>query len=268
MRAAFRKEYDAVKAFTTRKVGMLTVDMFTRDAYTGMCPYINLVHLVQLEASEADVSFAAPLTYNGSVRAGVLVFNDMFTIYPYENQLYKLELSGREIKDYMEYAYNLWLAEPGGEHILRISPSPNPRTGSLRWSFDRRSYNFDSAAGLIYSVDVTKPYGERVRIESLAGGGAFDPDARYTVAMTSYRANGGGDILIEGAGIPKTEIAGRVVARYPEIRELVYRFILKNAILDEQNLNDRSVLGGWKFVPEGESADRLDEDMALLFGNN
>ena len=58
------------------------------------------------------------------------------------------------------------------------------------------------------------------------------------------------------------------MARYPEIRELVYRFILKNAILDEQNLNDSAVLGGWKFVPEGESADRLDDDMALLFGNN
>ena len=268
MRAAFRREYEAVKGFTTQKVGMLAVDMFTRDAYTGMCPYINLVHQVQLEASGADVSFAAPLTYNGAVRAGVLVYNDMFTIYPYENQLYKLELTGREIKNYLEYSYNLWLAEPGGEHILRISPSPNPRTGSLRWSFEKRSYNFDSAAGLVYTVDVRKPFGERVRIESLTGGRAFDPDAMYTVAMTSYRANGGGDILIEGAGIPKDRISERVVARYPEIRELVYRFILKNAILDEQNLNDSAVLGGWKFVPEGESADRLDDDMALLFGNN
>ena len=268
MRAAFRKDYEAVKAFTVQKVGMLAVDMFTRDAYTGMCPYINLVHEVQLKACDAQVSFAAPLTYNGSVRAGVLVYNDMFTIYPYENQLYKLELSGREIKDYLEYSYNLWLAAPGGEHILRISPKDNPRTGSKRWSFDERSYNFDSAGGLVYTVDVTKPFGERVNIASLAGGEAFDPDAKYTVAMTSYRANGGGDILIEGVGIPKETIAERIVGRYPEIRELVYQFILANGILDEMNLNDRSVLGGWKFVPEGESADRLDDDMALLFGDN
>ena len=91
-----------------------------------MCPYINLVHEVQLRACDAQVSFAAPLTYNSAVRAGVLVYNDMFTIYPYENQLYKLELSGREIKDYLEYSYNLWLAAPGGEHILRISPKDNP----------------------------------------------------------------------------------------------------------------------------------------------
>ena len=107
-----------------------------------------------------------------------------------------------------------------------------------------------------------------MNIASLAGGEAFDPDAKYTVAMTSYRANGGGDILIKGVGIPKEKIAERIVGRYPEIRELVYQFILANGILDEMNLNDRSVLGGWKFVPEGESADRLDDDMALLFGDN
>ncbi|MBR4788788.1 MAG: hypothetical protein IK030_03615, partial [Bacteroidales bacterium] len=75
-------------------------------------------------------------------------------------------------------------------------------------------------------------------------------------------------ILIDGAGIPKDEIGERIVGRYPEIRELVYQFILANGILDELNLNDRAVLGGWKFVPEGVSADRLDDDMALLFGKN
>ncbi len=268
MRAAFREDYEAVKAFTRQKVGMLSVDMFTRDSYAGMCPYINLVHQVQLKGSGAQISFAAPLTYNGAVRAGILVFNDMFTIYPYENQLYKLELSGREIKDYLEYSYNLWLAEPGGDHILRIVPGDSFRDSQERWSFVERSYNFDSAAGLNYTVDVTKPFGERVTILSLSGGGPFDPDAKYSVAMTSYRASGGGDILIKGAGIPKDKIGERIVGRYPEIRELVYRFVVENAILDEMNLNDKALLGEWKFVPGDECADRLDDDLALLFGKN
>lgn len=268
MRAAFRKEYEEVKAFTSQKVGMLAVDLFTRDAYKGMCPYVNLLHQVQLDGCDAQISFAAPLTYNGTIRAGVMVYNDMFTIYPYENQLYKLELTGKEIKDYLEYSYKLWLAEPGGKHMLRIAAGDNPHNGREPWFFVGRFYNFDSAAGLNYTVDINKPFGERVSIASLSGGEPFDPDARYSVAMTSYRANGGGDILIKGAGIPKEKIEERILGRYPEIRELVYRFVRKNTILDEMNLNDRSLLGEWKFVPEGEAADRLDDDMALLFGKN
>ena len=73
-----------------------------------------------------------------------------------------------------------------------------------------RSYNFDSAGGLIYEVDVTKPNGERVNIKSLADGTPFDLSASYNVAMTSYRASGGGNIMREGAGVDTDRIAGEM----------------------------------------------------------
>ena len=131
MQKAFDPEYQAVKAFTNKKVGSLAMDMRTRDAYAGMSDYINLVHTVQLSAPEAQISFAAPLTFNGTVKAGELVFNDMFTIYPYENQMFVVRLKGSEIKDYLEFSYDGWIQTPG-EHLLKIKSSPDARTLVVR----------------------------------------------------------------------------------------------------------------------------------------
>lgn len=264
MQKKFAADFEAVKAFTNQKVGSLEMDMRTRDAYRGMSDYINLVHTVQLQAKEAVISFAAPLTFNGTVKAGELIYNDMFTIYPFENQLFVVSLKGKEIKDYLEYSYDTWI-QTSDEHVLRITSSPDPRTGSERWSFVGRSYNFDSAAGISYTVDVTKPAGSRVNIISLADGSAFDPEASYNVAMTSYRASGGGNLLFEGAGLSKEEADSRVVAKYPEIRDLVYDYVKKHKTLTSSLVGDTSVLGEWRFVPEAFVAPLMEKDMKLIF---
>ena len=188
----------------------------------------------------------------------------MFTIYPYENQMMVVKMTGREIKNYLEYSYDMWIQTPG-DHILRIKPSADARTGTSRWSFVGRSYNFDSAAGLVYTVDVTKHAGKRVNIKSLAGGGAFDLDAWYNVAMTSYRANGGGELMPEGAGIKDIESEGRVVARYPELRDMIYNYILKVGELNKSNTGDEKILGEWHFIPEDIVGPMMDADMKLLF---
>ncbi|MCR4825132.1 MAG: 5'-nucleotidase C-terminal domain-containing protein [Bacteroidales bacterium] len=265
MKEHFRPAFEEIKAFTLQPVGELAVELRTRDAYTGMSDYVNLVHTVQLGAPEVQVSFAAPLTYNGTVKSGQVIYNDMFTIYPYENQLYVVKLKGSEIKDYLEYSYDNWIQTPG-RHILKIRNSPDARTGAEHWSFVNRSYNFDSAAGLVYTVDVTRPAGSRVQIRSLADGSAFDPEGWYNVAMTSYRASGGGDIIPEGAGLDSDQMEERIVERLPEIREMIYQYIKKHGTIDAALINDPAVLGEWHFVPEKLTGPMLDADMALIFG--
>ena len=260
----FRPDFEAVKAFTLEEVGTIEKTMRTRDAYAGMSDYINLIHTVQIAVPEARLSLAAPLTFDGSIKEGTLVFNDMFTVYPYENQLFVVNLTGEEIVRCLEYSYDNWIQTPGA-HVLKIACRPDPRTGSERWSFVNRSYNFDSMAGLVYDVDVTKPFGSRIAVKSLADGTAFDPVAVYPVAMTSYRANGGGDILPLGAGIKDVEAEGRVVAKYPEIRTLIYDYIKENKSVTEELVSDRSVIGAWKFVPESVAGPLLQADLKLLF---
>lgn len=267
MQELFRPEFEAVKAFTLKEVGELKADLRTRDAYRGMSDYVNLIHTLSLGCTPAQISFAAPLTFNGFVKAGTLVYNDLFTIYPFENQLFVVKMTGKEIRDCLEYSYDTWIntISSADAHLLKITNELDPRTGQKRWSFINRSYNFDSAGGLIYNVDVTKPSGERVIIESLADGTAFDEAAEYNVAMTSYRASGGGDILREGAGIDTDRIADRVVEYYPEIRNILYDYLVANGDIDPAKIGDRSVIGEWHFIPSALADPALDRDMDLLF---
>jgi len=266
MRADFQKDYEAVKAFTLKEVGVLNADLWTRDAYRGMSDYMNLIHTLSLGCKPAEISFAAPLTFNGHVQSGVIRYNDLFTIYPYENQLFVVKMTGEEIRRYLEASYDKWIntMAKADDRLLKIESRDDARTQQQRWSFVNRSYNFDSAAGLVYTVDVTKPFGERVAIASLADGTAFDPAREYNVAMTSYRASGGGSLMKE-AGIDTDNIDERVVGRYPEIRNILYDYLVENGSIDPEVIGNQAVIGHWEFVPEKLAGPAMDRDMNLLF---
>lgn len=266
MKDMFRPEYEAVKAFTLMEVGELKSDLRTRDSYRGMSDYMNLIHTLSIGCTPAQISFAAPLTFNGFVKAGKLVYNDLFTIYPFENHLFVVKMTGKEIKDYLEYSYDTWINTYKGEgNLLKIENAPDARTGQKRWSFINRSYNFDSAAGIIYDVDVRKPAGERVMIASMADGTPFSESEWYNVAMTSYRASGGGGLMRHGAGIDTDRIEERTVAYYPEIREILYEYLNKNKVIDPEIIGDTSIIGKWSFIPAEMASKALDRDMKLLF---
>lgn len=266
LRGQFRSDYEAVRGFTLREVGTLAEDIRTRDAFKGMCDYMNLIHTVCLRSEPAQISFAAPLTYNGTIKAGTLVYNDMFTIYPYENQLFVVKMTGRQVKDYLENSYNLWIKTVSGpgDHVFNIAPRDDSRNSQRGWSFVERTYNFDSAAGICYTVDVTKPFGDRVNVSTLADGTPFDFEATYNVAMTSYRASGGGG-LATLAGLDTDNIDSYVVEKYPEIRNLVYDYILAEGGIHPEKTGERSFIGEWKFIPETLASEAVEADFDLVF---
>ena len=214
--AAFKEDFNAVKAFAQRPIGQLSENIFLADALDGPSTYINLVQTVQLASSGADISFAAPLTSSGVVPKGVIEFQDLVSIYKFENQLYVVEMTGKQIKDYLEYSYKNWVNKSGP------------------------SYNWDSADGIRYEVSRKAPDGERVKILSMNDGTPFDLDKTYKVAMTSYRASGGGDLVREGAGIDPASLV--VVRKMKDIRSLIGDYIAAQKEIVP------TVATNWKFV--------------------
>ena len=261
---AFREDFLVTKEFTNQEIGVLEKQIRTSDAFFGMSEYMNLIHTIQLSLSGASVSLAAPLTFNGTVNAGTLKYNDLFTLYPFENQLYVVNLTGEQIKKYLEFSYDLWIntMKSQSDHILKIRYNPS-RSG---YSFVNASYNFDSAAGLNYTVDVTKPYGERISILSFADGSPYQMENTYKVAMSSYRANGGGDILTQGVGFSKESLESIVVEKQKDIRSLIYDYYKNSSSSDNntpvglQNVN----IGEWKFVPQSMVIPAMERDSKLL----
>ena len=255
----FQPQYQSIIDFVSRKIGRINQTISTKDAYFGPSAFIDLIHQLQLDISGADISFCAPLSFNAEIREGDIYMSDMFNLYKYENMLYVMQLSGQEIKDFLEMSYAIWTNQmkSADDHILLLNEEDK---GFGR--FKNPSFNFDSAAGIIYTVDVTKPQGEKIRIESMADGTPFSLQKIYKVAVNSYRGNGGGDLLTKGAGIPKSELSKRIV--FSTDKDLRY-YLMKR--IEEVKTLDPKPLNQWRFVPEEWTRPAIERDYQLLFGN-
>jgi 2',3'-cyclic-nucleotide 2'-phosphodiesterase/3'-nucleotidase len=144
------------------------------------------------------------------------------------------------------------------DHIMLLDDS---REDNQRSGFKNFTFNFDSAAGIRYTVDVTKPEGEKISIECMADGSPFDLDREYRVAVNSYRGNGGGDLLTKGAGIPAGELKSRII----QSTDKDLRFYMMKWIEEQGSVNPQA-LNLWKFVPEEFVAPAIERDRKILFG--
>ena len=214
----FEADYQAVKAFTTKKICSVSKAFSLADALDGPSAYMKLLADVELAACGADIAFVAPLTSHGAIREGDLVYNDLARLYPFENKLYTISMTGAQIKSYLEYSYERWITREGP------------------------SYCYDSAIGLKYKVYKRRPFGSRVEIESMEDGSPFEPEGRYTVAVTSYRAMGGDGLLESGAGMDISKPSSYIINKYDDIRDLLYDYLTQVGTL-EAEANDN-----WKFV--------------------
>lgn len=259
----FASHMEKVKNYVSKKIGTFTHRIDSRDAYFGPSDFIDFIHRMQLDITKAEVSFAAPLAFNTSLPEGDIHVRDMFNLYRYENMLYSMYLTGQEIKDYLEMSYGQWTNQMKSptDHLLLFDEATldGARAPRLKNIF----YNFDSAAGILYDVDVTKPEGNRIRIKSMADGTPFDLKRNYRVALNSYRGNGGGELLTKGAGIPHNELEKRIIYS----TDIDLRFYMLNYIEMRETI-DPKALNHWKFVPERWTKPAAKKDYELLFGKN
>lgn len=258
--AHFKSDIDSVNAFVNRKIGTFTNSVYTRDSYFGNSAFCDFIHNLQLEITGADISFNAPLSFDACIKAGDIHVSDMFNLYKYENQIYVLRMTGKEIHDYLEMSYALWTNTMAGpdDHIMLLDQNGN---GSSGYGFKNLAFNFDSAAGIDYEVDVTKPEGNKIKIKCMSDGSPFDETKWYMVAMNSYRGNGGGELLTKGAGIPHDSLQSRIV--YESERD--QRYYLMKEIEKAGTMAPRPNTN-WRFVPEGWASEAIRHDKALLFG--
>ena len=262
MMAHFQKDIDAVKAYVGQKIGRFESPIYTRDSYFGNSAFTDLIHNLQLQITKADISLTAPLSFNSTIKAGEVTMADMFKLYRFENLLFTLRMTGEEVRKHLEYSYDMWtntMTSPD-DHALRLNA--DSKDDQQRTGFQYYTFNFDSACGIDYEVDLTKPDGEKVKILRMSNGEPFDEKKWYKVAMNSYRANGGGELLTLGAGIPKDSLESRVIFHTDrDQRHFLTEEIRKMGTLDPKPNNN------WKFVPEAWVKPALARDRQLLFGN-
>ena len=134
---------------------------------------MDLINKVQLENSGADVSAAALFKDTSDLPEGDINYGNIFDIYKFDNTLYRVTVTGKELKGYMEWAaacYNQWVP------------------GDINISFDPEypGYLYDMFAGVDYEIDLSQPKGERIK-NVMFKGTPLQDDQTLTLAVNNYR---------------------------------------------------------------------------------
>ncbi len=196
----------------------------------------DLIHRAQLAASGADVSLSALFDPAAVIDSGAVTARDALRLYPYENTLVVVELSGEQLKRVLERAasaLNTYTYEDG---------RPLLAPGAA-------GYDFDSAEGLSYEIDLTRPPGDRV-LHLRFQDAPLAPDRRLKVAINSYRANGGG-------GYPELREAPRLWTSAKGVRDLIADYIRSTGRLDGTHSPNWRLLPDYAVTPERPLIDRL-----------
>ena len=82
----------------------------------------DLMHHVQFKQMKADISLVTPLVYDDVVKPGKVAVRDIFVLYQYENMINVFELTGKEVRDALEYSYSRWVntMKSTDDHALNI----------------------------------------------------------------------------------------------------------------------------------------------------
>lgn len=261
----FKPESDLIHQYVDKTIGTSEAKLSSRESYFGPSAFIDMIHAVQLEITGADVSFTAPLSFDVKIDAGPVKVSDMFKLYRFENMLYTMNLSGEEILKYLEYSYSQWFNTMKGPNdiLLKLRTDKQGKpvlTNGKAW-LKNQAYNFDSAAGIDYTVDVSKPEGSRITVKGFSDGRPFDKNKTYKVAVNSYRGSGGGGHLTEGVGLSREELNKRMITSTD--RDLRY-FIMKS--IESKGTIKPASYNNWQVVPREWVKIAQAREYPLLFG--
>lgn len=134
---------------------------------------MDLINHIQLTNSGADVSAAALFKDTSDLPEGDINYGNIFDIYKFDNTLYRVTITGTELKNYMEWSascYNQWT-----EGDINISFDP-----------DYPGYLYDMFAGVEYEIDLSQPKGNRIK-NIMFNGEPLRGDQELKLAVNNYR---------------------------------------------------------------------------------
>ena len=165
---------------TTPPIGWTTAKFQPENEIKGLpegrlqdTAVMDLILRVEAENAGADVAASAMFKDASDLPEGAIYYRNILDIYKYDNGLYRVTVTGKELKAYMEWAvecYNQWV--PGD---INISFDP-----------DSHDYLHDMFSGVYYEINLSKPKGERIE-NVLFHGEPLRDDETLTLAVNNFR---------------------------------------------------------------------------------
>ena len=196
--AATETAHRATVAWVTTPIGRTPVAWRADSARVADAPLIDFILEVERRAAGTDLASTAAFSLDASLDSGAITPGRIQALYPYDNTLRAIKLSGRQLRDYLEQSARYYRTAPDGS--VSVDPSIP-------------GFNFDIVSGVDYTLDVSRPIGNRVtRLEWR--GRPVAPTDSFTMALNNYRQTGGGGYaMLSGAPV--------VYDKQQEIRQLL-----------------------------------------------
>ncbi|PAK63744.1 bifunctional metallophosphatase/5'-nucleotidase [Staphylococcus caprae] len=201
------------------KVATLPTSMRVENAFEARVkphPFINLLNYILLESSGADIACTALFDSAKGFDTDITM-RDIINNYPFPNTFKVLELSGNDIKRAIERSASYFDLHDNKISVSADFLEPKPQ-----------HFNYDIFAGVHYTINVSRPYGERVSELSI-NGQPLDENKTYTICVNNYRAVGGGnydmyadktvvkDIQIDGAQLLINYLSNNDLSHIPQV---------------------------------------------------
>jgi len=166
-----KETQEKVDTYLDQVICHLDKDILIKDIFDARLnghPMIDLLHKIQLDETNADIStisiFDTALGFSRDITIRQVLMN-----YPFPNTLNVIELEGSKIIEAIEKSYEYFIFEDE----VKINPKymePKPQ-----------HYNFDLFYGLDYTIDLKQEFGDRVVEHNL------DLDKKYRLVLNNYR---------------------------------------------------------------------------------
>jgi 2',3'-cyclic-nucleotide 2'-phosphodiesterase/3'-nucleotidase len=239
--AAVAEAHRTTVDYVNQVVATSTEQLTTLTSRYEDTPILDFIQQVQTETVDAALqgtaradlpvlSIAAPFSREAVFPQVDVTIRDIAGLYVYDNTLEAVELTGAQVRDYLEKSAGYFTQVPATgtvdpETITNANGTPD--------------YNYDVLSGVDYDIDVSKPVGQRItRLETAAGPVAATD--RFVVAVNNYRRSGGG-------GFPHVSTAPVVYNEQQEIRQLLIEWAQERGVIDPADF----YADNWQLVRNG-----------------
>ncbi|HYF83927.1 MAG TPA: 5'-nucleotidase C-terminal domain-containing protein [Clostridia bacterium] len=211
-----KTDIDVVDTMVNTIIGKSTEEFSGIDQQIKDTALVDLIQNVQMYYGKADVSIAASFNDSSRIPKGDVKVSDINALYVYENWLNVTEMTGKQLKDYIEFSANYFNQIKPGDELITFDPNVP-------------GYNYDMIQGVNYQLDITQPAGKRVVNLTFKGQPVSDT-LTFKVALNNYRfGGGGGHMAAIGLTQPKNLYDSQVtLGDDGQIRTLIINYIKEN----------------------------------------
>jgi 2',3'-cyclic-nucleotide 2'-phosphodiesterase / 3'-nucleotidase / 5'-nucleotidase len=217
----------AVREWVATPVGRTTGTMRATAARVEPTAILNFINAVQRKRAGADLSVASTFDLEAGFDVGSIRLGEILALYPYDNTLRAVRVTGTQLKAYLEHSARYFRADAVGRISINDSMP---------------GYDYDVIAGARYEIDLRQPVGDRIRNLSVRGVPVRPADS-FTLALNSHRQTGaGGYTMLRDAPV--------VYDKGENIRDLLIEEIRSRGEINPADYSGRD----WRIVPEPSAA--------------